>query len=123
MATALQPEEILIGAIKLGELSHFTADTPFLHKTIYKLRKDPIYKELLKVFRFSGSPAAPFSEVLDVALFNLQFGNKLRRYNPDLVVYDATDNANKYFDERVLPKLDKKSKELLSGIAAKLAQP
>jgi hypothetical protein len=120
MATTLQPEEILIGIMKLGSFKEFSASTTRLHRLLYKLRQEADFSEMLRPFKFAGSPAAPFSEVLYGALFNLQFGNKLRRFNPELVVYQTTEGADKYFTEIIQPKLTEKSKKILENIASKL---
>jgi hypothetical protein len=93
------------------------------HKALYVMKGNPEYKELLGDIRFSGSPVSPYSEVLEEALFNLQFSGILSRRNPDLVFYSTTEQYNLSYKEltRGLPadtlnKLDKFSADLLERI-------
>lgn len=119
MATAkLLPEELLVGLIKLGDLNIFKIDAPKLHKVFFKLKQDSGFGDLLKVFRFSGSPAAPYSEVLDNAFFNLQYSNKLKRDNLDLVVYKSTPSADAYYNSKVKPKVDAELETSLKNLAS-----
>ena len=113
----LIPEEILIGVIKLGNFKEFTAPTSLLHKIIYDLKKNPDFSSVLESFRFSGSPVAPFSDVLDGAIFNLQYGNKLKRSNPDLIEYKVSENIDSYFAKQVSTKLTEQDISILTQIA------
>ncbi len=116
---ALLPEEIIIGIIGTGGFKEFTADTSALHRDVFRLKQLDDYKEILKPFRFAGSPAAPFSRVLDMALFNLQFRNLLRKYNPDLIVYNVPEDTKSYYKKHVKPKLDDSNlTELFKTMAA-----
>ena len=120
--SALLPEEILIGLVKLGEIKDFTANNAILQKAFYDLKRKEDYKELLKPFRFTGSPAAPFSEVLDSALFILQYSNKIRKFNPDLISYQITDKADQYFKKKVQQKLDDTTSVTLVSLAKELRE-
>ncbi|MBU4332791.1 hypothetical protein L6279_04125 [Candidatus Parcubacteria bacterium] len=120
MGHALLPEEILIGMLKIGKFNKFIAPSHFLHRTVYDLRKNAKFTALLKPFRFSGSPAAPFSEVLEHALFNLQYSNKLKRFNPDLVEYQTSEETDIYYDKIVKPKIDSDLQKTISDLALKI---
>ena len=113
----LIPEETLRGVIQLGNFKEFPAPTSLLHKIIYDLKKNPDFSSVLESFRFSGSPVAPFSDVLDGAIFNLQYGNKLKRSNPDLIEYKVSENIDSYFAKQVSTKLTEQDISILTQIA------
>jgi len=117
MVGSLLPEELLVSVLKIGELSIFKAPSHFLHRAVYNFRKNPKFQDVLRPFRFSGSPAAPFSEVLENALFNLQYSNKLKRVNPDLIEYQTSEETDKYYSEVIEPKIDPALKLILSELA------
>lgn len=102
---ALVPEEILATVLKYGSAREFSAESHAIQRTVFRMRKNPKYFDVLKVFRFSGSPVAPHSEVLENALFNMQFSNKLTRLNPDMVTYNLTEDLDKYYNTHVEGKL------------------
>ena len=94
------------------------------HKVFYGMKNDPEHKELLKDIRFSGSFVNPYSEMLEEALFNLQFSGCLSRKNPDLVAYSTTEkfdlsyqNLIKELPKDILCKLDKFSTDLLNKLS------
>lgn len=121
MDSSLLPEEVLIGVFAVGAIKNFTANSPVLHRKFYFLSKNPRYKTILKSFKFAGSPAAPFSRVLDTALFNLQYANKLKRLNPDLTAYEFSDEAKKYYEETVNPKIDGSNGDELKVVLREIA--
>jgi hypothetical protein len=91
-----------------------------LHKIFYKMKNNPEYEDLFENIRFLGSPVSPYSEVLDEALFNLQFAGILFRKNPDLVIYSTTPRFDSSYEKLIhnLPpdtirKLEKFSIEFL----------
>jgi len=90
------------------------------HKILYCMKEKPEYCELLGDIRFSGSPVSPYSEVLDEALFNLQYSGVLSRKNPDLVQYSTTGRFEESYNSLIkglpqdtLSKLEKFSNDLL----------
>jgi len=94
------------------------------HKIFYGMKNDPEHKELLKDIRFSGSLVNPYSEMLEEALFNLQFSGCLSRKNPDLVSYSTTEhfdisyqNLIRELPKDILGKLDKFSTDLLNKLS------
>lgn len=46
-----------------------------LFRVLYDIKKNPVYSKQLIEFRFSGSPVAPFCDVLDEGICNLMFSN------------------------------------------------
>jgi hypothetical protein len=102
----LLPEDILCGVFYHCGQGTLNFTTHELHKSFYKLRKNPQTAQLLDDFLFSGSPISPYSEVLASALFNLQFSKKISRANPDLVKYTKTEAFDIYYDNVVKRKLE-----------------
>lgn len=119
MKTNLLPEELL-AYIFIKTNNGLTFKSMAIQRCIFNLKKEAEFYPVLKSFRFSGSPAAPFSEVLDNALFNLQFGGKLKRTNPDLEKYSIDEKLNSYFESTVKPKLDPQSEEILIKLSSKV---
>jgi len=113
------PEEIIACIFKKGNLEEISFERINIQQCVYLLKKDPSFSSILKTFRFSGSPVAPFSETLDAAMFNLQLGKKLKRLNPDLITYKISDEFGQYFDDTVAPKLDDASEKLMTQLATR----
>ena len=120
MEYGLLPEELL--ACIFNNINEISFNNVKFQKCIHSLRSNPEFYQLLKPFRFSGSPVAPFSEVLDNALFNLQLGEKLKRLNPDLTKYSVSDKFKTYFEQNVEPKLGGGgfSKDLLKRLSVEV---
>ena len=83
--------EFLIGVL-FSKRQIIAFSSSKFHKVFFKMKKKPDYLELFYNIPFSGSPVNPFSEVLDEALFNMQFAGALRRLNPELVTYSVTED-------------------------------
>lgn len=114
--------ECLLGSL-FNRKSEIKIENNKFHKIFYKMKNNPEYKELLGNIRFSGSPVNPYSEMIEEALFNLQFSGILSRTNPDLVLYSITKNFNSSYQNLIrglpmdiLSKLDKFSSDLLEQL-------
>lgn len=118
METNLLPEELLAYIFMKNQGLTFKSMT--IQKCFFNLKKEPEFYPFLKSFRFSGSPAAPFSEVLDNALFNLQLGGKLTRTNPDLEKYSIDEKLNAYYESTVRPKLDNELEKILTKLSSEV---
>ena len=95
------------------------------HKMIYQMKKQDKYRELLDNIRFSGSPINPYSEVLDEALFNLQFSGGLTRKNPEMVWYSISkefDDIYKNLSENIDKEQEEKLKTLSEEVFEKYAE-
>ncbi len=114
------PEEILIGIIDKLNRRSFPLKNYEIQNFIFKMKNQDGFKELLSVFRFCGSPAAPYSEILDNALFNLQYSKKIKRGNPDLVEYEKAELFEEYKD-MVLGKFEQDDLEQIELIASELS--
>jgi hypothetical protein len=111
--------ECLIGSL-FNKQSEIKIENYKFHKSVYGMKNNPEYKELLEDIRFSGSLVNPYSEMLEEALFNFQYSGGLSRRNPDLVLYSTTQNFNLSYENLIqglpkdtLDKLEKFSVDLL----------
>ena len=111
--------EFLIG-ILFSKQSTIAFNNSTFHKVFFKMKRNPKYVSLFESIPFSGSPVNPFSEVLDEALFNLQFSGALSRRNPGLVIYSTTESFDytysiltKDVDSTVLDKTKELCNEIL----------
>jgi hypothetical protein len=124
MPAPLLPEEVLACILKFHTTPEFSAESHSLHKAVFRAKRNPRYASVLRVFRFSGSPVAPYSRVLESAFFNLQFSNKLRRYNPDMVTYNRTEDFEEFYHRDVEGKLSAEPslRELVEALAAEVEE-
>ena len=110
--------EVLI-AYLFHKNKNIKIDTFKFHHKFYTLKENTAYKAILNKIKFSGSPANPYSEILDEALFNLQFSGALCRQNPDLISYSTSDSFEKlfkFFEKNILNE----QKILLDQISAEV---
>jgi hypothetical protein len=121
MSASILPES-LIGVLFNKKPIIAFSNSKF-HKVFYQRKKEPEYAELFDDIPFLGSPINPFSEVLDEALFNLQYAGALSRRNPELIVYSTTGSFSQIYndlmkdvDPSVLDKINRLCDKILAEL-------
>jgi len=109
-------DDFLYDFFKRSGLTEFTANPHKLHKIFYYLRFSPDNNgnDILRCFKFRGSPAAPFSNELDTALMKLQLRGLLSKENPRLEKHKIVESDIKITKNPNLDSLAVSFKELVS---------
>jgi hypothetical protein len=94
------------------------------HKYIYYLKKK--YKKNYKCFRFSGSPVAPYSELVNQCIFNLKYSGLWKynnEYSCEVIVADPEiiNDIKKEVNTPISEKAKQRNKESV-GFLKKLRE-
>jgi len=117
MNAQIRPECLILNLFSDKD-NKISIDSLRFYSFFYEQREDPEFKDLFTDIRFCGSPASPYSNVLDDALFNLQFIGALTRENPELVTYVRTEKFIRVY-EHLTKDLDDSTKKKLKKLSKK----
>lgn len=109
------PSDVVTAILcKLGQKERFPADMPEIYKVFYDISKNEEFSELFNDFVFDESQAFPRCSTVQFAFDTLQNSGMLECINPDLSLFEVSqdlaseaDKLSELFNEKEVCLLDR----------------
>lgn len=94
LRTTITPDDVIMTMLSTIKANTLTKDLTKFHRSIFLLKNDADFSELLRDFEFTTKGLSPVSDLLESVLFRLEVASILPTKNPTYEFYDISDTKS-----------------------------